>query len=87
MAYNAETGDMEPDQCQYSTKSFTSARHNTAAVKRIMAKAAEYACQHNCYGSEGFLIVQEWTQEFGWDDRERWLCQDGKVIERVDTGY
>jgi hypothetical protein len=84
LAHCPETGDVEPELCEYRTKAF-----------ETMEAAAKYACEHNCYGSEGFVRVQEWAVNqaiyedlgrkfWGWLDVERHLAQDGVVVEQVN---
>ena len=86
VGYHPETGDVEPDLCEYAEKNF-------GIAKTALKSAARYACNHNCYGSEGFVDVEEWNADVfgdgsmcgGWECVERWLCQDRKVIGRVDN--
>jgi hypothetical protein len=86
LGVHPESGDVIPSRCVYSTESFAS-----------LEAAAKRACEANCYGPEGFVNVQEYRpdadffEETGrarmeWVTVERWLCHEGKVVERVD-GY
>lgn len=83
MAHHPETGDVEPDLCEYETAAFGD-----------MASAARHGCDRNCYGRECFVDVQEWDYDaalyddtgrkrWGWRTAERHLCQDGRAVERV----
>jgi hypothetical protein len=84
MAYHPTTGDVEPELCEYHTEAFGT-----------LEAAARACCERSCCGSEGFVNVQELTLDTnlfeatglrrrGWRTVERYLCQGGVVVERVD---
>lgn len=78
-----ETGDGDPDRDEYRRK-----------VRPTLDEAGRYGCKKNCYGSECFVIVQEWEISadilehegrtvWQWQDVEEWLFQDGQCVEQI----
>ena len=63
-----EHGDPDPYKDKHGTKAFDA----TPGFDRYegeedpaMQAAAKYGCEQNCYGSECFVVVQEWGYDGG----------------------